>query len=67
MNESNSLTTAIKEMSLLYSGETNWAVYEYVLEIQVYWQGMIRLGLMGQIIYDYQLKQQLDLLFNYLA
>ena len=39
----------------------------FVLVIQVYWQGMIRLGLMRQIIYDYQLKQQLDLLFNYLA
>ena len=38
-----------------------------VLEIQQHWQGMIRLGLMGQMIYDYQLKQQLDLLFNYLA
>ena len=41
-----------------------------MLEIQVYWQGMIRLGLMDlikQMIYDYQLKQQLDLLFNYLA
>ena len=23
-----------------------------VLEIQAYWQGMIRLGLMGQMIYD---------------
>ena len=38
-----------------------------LLEIQQHWQGMIRLGLMGQMIYDYQLKQQLDLLFNYLA
>ena len=39
----------------------------FLLVIQVYWQGMIRLGLMEQMIYDYQLKQQLDLLFNYLA
>ena len=40
----------------------------YMLVIQVYWQGMIRLSLMGQMmIYDYQLKQQLNLLFNYLA